>query len=66
LWSEVFSADMFSRFKNEGVLSSVVGEAYRKCILEPGASEDGIQLIRNYLGRDPTEEAFLCNIGVDK
>ena len=57
---------MFSRFKKEGVLSSVVGEDYRRYIMEPGASDDGIVLIRNYLGREPSEAAFLNNIGVDK
>ncbi len=59
-WSEVFSFDMFeTRFRAEGLLSPKVGLDYRRKILEPGGSRDANRLLRDFLGRDPTEEAFL-------
>jgi len=64
LWSEVFSEDMFSRFKNEGLLNIEVGRDYRQKILQQGASKDAIQLLQDFLGREPTEEAFLASIGI--
>jgi thimet oligopeptidase len=66
LWSEVYSADMFeTRFNKEGILNPKTGSDYRKCILEPGGSLDAYQMVTNFLGREPNEEAFLKSKGVE-
>ncbi|XP_062040896.1 thimet oligopeptidase [Lepus europaeus] len=65
LWSEVYSMDMFhTRFKPEGVLSAQVGMHYRSCILRPGGSEDASAMLKLFLGRDPTQDAFLLSKGL--
>ncbi len=64
LWSMVYGLDMFSRFAEVGVTSPEVGQRYRREILEPGGSLDGDQLLRNFLGREPSNEAFLHHIGI--
>lgn len=64
MWSEVFGDDMFSRFEAEGVTNPAVGRAYRKTILERGGSVDGEQMIRDFLGREPSNEAFLRKLGI--
>ncbi len=59
LWANVIGDDMFSRFSAEGVLSPVVGADYRREILEPNGSKDGDELVRGFLGRDPSNAEFL-------
>lgn len=64
LYSEVFSADMYSRFKREGILSPKVGKEYREIILSRGGSVDSIDSLVEFLGREPTQEAFLEHLGL--
>ncbi len=64
LWSEVFGDDMFSRFEEEGVTNDAVGRAYRREILEKGGSVDADEMLRNFLGREPNNEAFLRKLGI--
>lgn len=65
LWSNVYGDDMFSRFEEEGVTSPSVGTAYRREILECGGSRDAIDLLRAFLGREPSNRAFLRRLGIE-
>ena len=64
LWSEVFGDDMFSKFAADGVTSPEVGKAYRQAVLEPNGSKDASELLRDFLGREPSNEAFLAKLGI--
>ena len=64
LWSEVFSADMFTIFKKGGLFSPEIGARYRECILEPGGTVDGLRMITNFLQRDLDPDAYLVSQGL--
>jgi thimet oligopeptidase len=66
LWSKVYGDDMYSRFEAEGVTSPKVGADYRREVLERGGSRDGIEHLRAFLGREPSDEAFLRLLGIEK
>ena len=63
LWSEVYSADLFSVFEKEGLFNKELGMRYRKTILAPGGSVDSIENVKKFLGRDPNDKAFLKSKG---
>ena len=64
MWAEVFGDDMFSKFEEEGVTNPEVGIAYRREVLNRGGSLDADELLVNFLGREPSNEAFLRKLGV--
>ena len=64
LWSKVYGDDMFSKFAADGVTNPAVGRAYRTAILEKGGSIPATQMLREFLGRAPSNEAFLADLGI--
>jgi thimet oligopeptidase len=64
LWSQVYADDMFSVFEREGLLNPAVGRRYRSEILERGSSRDEQVSLEAFLGRKPSEDAFLRHIGL--
>ena len=67
LWSEVFADDIFTRFDQEGVFNPAVGMAWRREVLERGASRPERESLKAFLGREPSEKAFMDRMsGRDK
>ena len=64
LWSKVYGDDMFTRFEQGGLHDPALGRDYRRMILERGGAEDGDALVREFLGREPTPNAFLRDLGL--
>jgi thimet oligopeptidase len=61
LWSEVLAVDMLSAFQGD-LLNPVVGQRYRRLILEPGGSRPPQDLVEEFLGRKPDSSAFFAEI----
>jgi len=64
LWSKVYAQDMFSIFKKNGIMDQKTGIRYRDIILAKGASDDPMNLVKDFLGREPNDEAYLKDLGL--
>lgn len=58
MWSLSLSKDLFSPFKEYGLLNQEIARHYRDTILAPGGSKDASELVENFLGRPFQFEAF--------
>jgi thimet oligopeptidase len=65
LYSLVYAQDMQTRFTDKGILSPEAGAYYRKKILARGGSMDELDMLRDYLGREPNTAAFKKHLGLD-
>jgi thimet oligopeptidase len=50
--------DIFTRFAKAGLLDTKTAMEYREKILMPGGSKDAAQLVRDFLGRDASLDAY--------
>jgi thimet oligopeptidase len=64
LWSKVYGDDMYTAFEEGGILNPEVGMRYRREIYERGGTLDAAELVRNFLGREPNNRAFLEDLGL--
>lgn len=58
LWSKVFSIDLFSFFKDKE-LDKQLGKKLREEILSKGGAIDGLDLLRNFMDREPNPNAYI-------
>lgn len=58
-WAEVLDADIFSRFKHDGIFNRDTAAAFRHEILSRGGTEHPAVLFRNFMGREPDNKALL-------
>ena len=62
VWSEAIALDMLTRFKAAGIRDHKTAMAYRRAVLEPGASESASDLIQDFLGRPLSIAAFKAQL----
>lgn len=64
-WAEVLSADAFSRFEEEGLMSAEVGQSFKEEFLELGGSKDVMEMFQAFRGRKPSVEPLLRLSGIN-
>jgi Zn-dependent oligopeptidase len=65
LWAQALLEEIIARFRRDGPLSAEVGRAYRRELLEPGWAPDPMERMRRFLGREPTIEPYVAQLGRD-
>jgi len=65
LWADIFAEDIYTYFK-DNVLSNDQGNRLYTELLHHGGSIDPNDLLKNFLGREPSNEAFFIDIGLDQ
>lgn len=58
LWSKVYAIDLFSFFK-ANPLDKKLGKRLRDEILSKGGSLDGMEVLKNFMDREPNPNAFI-------
>lgn len=58
LWSKVYAIDLFSFFESNP-LDKKLGNKLRKEILSKGGIIDGLELLRNFMEREPNQDAYI-------
>jgi thimet oligopeptidase len=61
MWSEVIALDLLSAFDRD-MLDPKVGARYREVILSRGSEKEEVDMVREFLGRDPSSEAFFAEV----
>lgn len=61
MWSEVLALDMLSPYGNN-VMDTTVGKRYRNTILASGGERPAMDLVKEFLGRAPSNDAFIKQI----
>ena len=63
-WAEVLSADAYSMFEEDGVLSAETGKRYWQEILAQGGSRPALESFTAFRGREPNIDALLRHNGM--
>lgn len=58
MWSLVIAKDFFAQFDSANVLATAVARKFRDTVLTPGGSEPSATIVRHFLGRDFSFDAW--------
>jgi peptidyl-dipeptidase Dcp len=64
IWSNIYDADTWLAFKENGIFDKDTAQAYRKHVLESGGSEDPALMYRRFRGKDPQVKPLLERRGL--
>ena len=58
MWSSVIAKDLLSEFQKHGLLDPATARRYADAVLVPGGSKDAADLVRDFLGRSYSFDAY--------
>lgn len=65
IWAEVLDCDAYAAFKETGdIFNPEIAQRFCKYVLTPGGIDKGMDMYRNFRGRDPKVDGLLENRGL--
>lgn len=64
IWSDVFGADAFAAFQENGIFDKKTANAFRKHILSSGGSDEALNLYRKFRGKEASIQPLLKSRGL--
>jgi Zn-dependent oligopeptidase len=61
MWSLAYAKDLFSAFQGKEV-DHELGQRFKEQVLSQGSIRPSMDSVREFLGREPNEEAFIQSI----
>jgi thimet oligopeptidase len=58
MWSLVIAKDLYTPFEATGIFNTETAGRYRKTVLNPGGSKPAAELVKDFLGRDYSFDAY--------
>lgn len=65
-WAEVLDADIFSKFKTDGIFNAETASQFRDIILSKGGTEKAMDVFVKFMGRKPEIDALMRRDGIKK
>ncbi len=65
-WSKVIADDLFTRFQADGLRNAGTAAEYRAKILARGGTAPAAELVRDFLGRDISLDAYKADVAKDQ
>ncbi|KAL8535208.1 hypothetical protein ACS0TY_011004 [Phlomoides rotata] len=59
IWSEVFATDIFAMKFRDDLFNQNVGMHFRNKVLGPGGGKEPLEILTDFLGREPSIQAFV-------
>lgn len=59
IWSEVFATDLFASKFHDNLFNQNVGMQFREKVLGPGGAKDPVDILIDFLEREPSIQAFI-------
>jgi len=64
MWAKVFALDLFYFVKDKGLENKEIAKKFVHLVLSKGGSDEPSKLLRDFLGREPNQKAFLHDLGL--
>ncbi|GAA0214032.1 M3 family metallopeptidase [Kangiella japonica] len=64
IWSEIFAADAYQAFRENGIFDKETAKKYKKYILSSGGTQDPIELYKKFRGKEADPKYLMISRGL--